>query len=377
MKILYWANGFWPLIGGMETQALSLLNSLIQQGHQCVVLAQHANSNWPQHEIYNSMPVYRYRFDYAYANNNMQLIAEILFSIRKIITNFKPDVMHLNVGYGAHLATYKMLKKQLNIPSLVTIHDPAKLNNEPVENVYKHIFSLADQAICTSDSMLNELKQYNLYNEVKLTRIYNGLPVPNIEPVELFFYKPKILCWGRLVKSKGFDLVIKALHKLKKRNHELSLMIVGEGPERDNLIQLTCELELTSQVKFYGQVENSVLLDLINAATIVVVPSHLEPFGLVALEAMQLARAVIVSQERGLTEIVKHNVTGLVVEKNSVIAIVEAINYLLENPQLAMQFAQAARMDVLARFSIESMTAQYVQAYKNAIELKEQHAAKI
>lgn len=97
-----------------------------------------------------------------------------------------------------------------------------------------------------------------------------------------------VVAMGRLVRSKGFDDLIRAY---KKSGLSCGLSILGEGPERENLMALAAELKLTEQVEFLGFVTNP--YQIVKQAEIFVLCSHLEGFPNALLEAMALRRAVI------------------------------------------------------------------------------------
>jgi len=102
-------------------------------------------------------------------------------------------------------------------------------------------------------------------------------------------------------------------------------------------------------------------------------PSRYEPFGLVALEAMQLAKPIIASRVGGLPEIIRHQDTGFLVTRNNIEELTNAMAYLITHPDEAVAMGQRARADVLKRFSIEKMVDGYEQAYCDVIQLKKKN----
>ena len=93
-------------------------------------------------------------------------------------------------------------------------------------------------------------------------------------------------------------------------------------------------------------------------------PSIFEPFGLVALEAFMMQRPLIATSVGGLQKIIKHNVTGLLVEKNNPDAIVNAVKRLVDDEAFSLQLAKNAREDALANYSHDTMCEQDEQVYK-------------
>ena len=104
----------------------------------------------------------------------------------------------------------------------------------------------------------------------------------------------------------------------------------------------------------------------LNRATVVIVPSILESFGLVILESMQMGRPVIASRTQGIPEVVEEGVTGLLVLLEDSVALSEAMETLLEQPELAIKMGAEGRKRA-QKFSLEENLDQYEQLfYKTA-----------
>ena len=151
------------------------------------------------------------------------------------------------------------------------------------------------------------------------------------------------MCLGRLVAEKGFDLALTAFATIRDRFPGLHLIIAGDGSERERLQQQVIRLELANSVEFAGRVPPETAAHLIDQSTLVVIPSRLEGFGLVGLEAAWMARPVVATRVGGLPEVVVHEQTGLLVENENRHALAEAIALLLDNPEIATRLGRAAR----------------------------------
>src|SRR5262249_32736437 len=131
------------------------------------------------------------------------------------------------------------------------------------------------------------------------------------------------------------------------------------GPERENLTKQMNDLGLGNSVEFLGSISPEMVFHQMNKATLVVIPSRIEGFGLVALEAALMARPVVAMRVGGLSEVVVHEETGLLVEQDAVGGITKAILFLLGRPQTANMFGAAARRRAQEVFKFE----RYVDAY--------------
>jgi glycogen(starch) synthase len=195
--------------------------------------------------------------------------------------------------------------------------------------------------------------------------IHNGLAEPLLPPTPLSFAPPRLLCLGRLVDNKGFDLALAALSLLIVRFPEIRLTIAGDGPAREQLERLGLKSGVSHAVEFTGWVDPERVPALMNSASVVVVTSRLqEAFSLVALQAALMARPVVATRIGGLTEVVAHQRTGLLVQPESAEALAAAIELLLENPAAAQQMGHAGRSRALENFSWDRYTNAYDTLYR-------------
>ena len=140
--------------------------------------------------------------------------------------------------------------------------------------------------------------------------------------------------------------------------------------KRDKLKQQTVELGLSDCVEFVGGVPPEKVADLIAQSTLVLIPSRLEGFGLVALEAGAMARPVVATRVGGLPEVIVHEETGLLVNQESSPALADAIALLLDHTDVAMQMGQAVRRRVEEVFSWERCVDAYDTVYQKLAATK-------
>jgi glycogen(starch) synthase len=148
---------------------------------------------------------------------------------------------------------------------------------------------------------------------------------------------------GRLAPEKDFDIALRAFASIVKRFPQARLMIAGNGPLRADLERQAMALDRMEAVKFVGWVAPDKVPTLLNAATIVVLPSRREGLPLVALEAAFMARPVVATWVGGLPEVVVHQVTGLLVNNEGGVGLAEALLFLLEHVGTATRMGQAPR----------------------------------
>lgn len=175
---------------------------------------------------------------------------------------------------------------------------------------------------------------------------------------------PRLAVVGRLIPIKGHEDLLRALAALD--DAAVTLDVVGEGELRAPLEALTAELGLGGRVRFRGRVAPAG--PALEEAAVVVVPSHGEGFGLVALEAMERGRAVVATDVGGLPEIVVDGETGLVVPSRDPTALAGALRGLLADPARVVAMGAAGRRRALEEFAQERCTARIEALYRGALD---------
>ncbi len=153
----------------------------------------------------------------------------------------------------------------------------------------------------------------------------------------------------------GIDLLLRAFAQLRATagaSAALSLVIVGDGPQRAELESLSRALGIAADVRFIGAVPHAEVPQWLNRFDLYVAASRLdsESFGVAVLEASACGLPVVVSDVGGLPEVVVQGETGCVVAREDVAALAQAIQRLVAAPELRRRFGAAGRERVLARY---------------------------
>jgi glycogen(starch) synthase len=362
MKIIYWTPLFWPDIGGIEALAMKFLPAIRDQGYEIVAVASHGNFKLPEKTYYNDIPVYRYPILTALASNNLKQLIKVLQEISNLKQTFKPDLVHISFGVPS-IAYFHLKTMHIHpTPTIVSVYPDLSGSSVTPNTLLGEILMKADWITSDSKATLHKAIQRCPEISGKSSVIYNGIDIPKIAPAKLNFKEPHIVCLGRLVKQKGFDLAITAFVQVLKHFPNVCLTIAGDGPARHVLEQQANERGLKDRIHFPGRITHEEIPVLLNKATIVVIPSRdHDSSPAVVLEAAQMARPIVASQVGGIPELVLHQRTGLLVENRNITAFAEAISFLLENPVMAQQMGLAARKRALEVFSLE----RYINDYDN------------
>lgn len=172
---------------------------------------------------------------------------------------------------------------------------------------------------------------------------------------------PLVIFVGRFRYYKGLHILIEAMRKIPGK-----LLLVGSGPLEKKIHSQASQSHLDHKVFFLGELCDSHMIKYLQASDILLLPSHLrsEAFGIVQLEAMACEKPVISTElGTGTSYVNKHKITGLVIPPNDVDALVQAVNYLIENKKIREKYGKAGRQIIKKYFSSHTMIDKIVEVY--------------
>ncbi|MGV3711080.1 MAG: glycosyltransferase family 4 protein [Gemmatimonas sp.] len=358
MRILMWVSFYWPDIGGVETFTRQLAHALRKRGHEILVMAAHGRVSMPDESDDDGVRVHRFPFWEAIEKRDPVLMLQVQKRVNRIKQEFAPDIVHLNC-MDASIFFQLRAADVARAPTVVTLHwtPPEDLwgHNSIVGQTLRQaswIAAISEHQMPMIDQALPECRD-------RASLFLNGLYAPGEDPSPPPLDRQQILCVGRHVRDKGFDLAIDAFARIAGDFPRATLVVAGDGIEREALIAQAQALGLASRIQFPGFIPHDSVPSAIAQSVMVVMPSRFEPFGLVALEAAHMQRPIVVSNVGGLPEIVADGVTGLVVPDENPGAIAAAMARLLHEPATAAQLGVAGRTRALQHFSADRNTAMY------------------
>lgn len=208
-------------------------------------------------------------------------------------------------------------------------------------------------------------------NYVKKAYDDKAVYIPELQKITIapVFDKPKrertkILFVGRLVERKGVEYLIQAMQKVKNVN----LYIIGDGELRPRLKRLAkdiCDYNSTNRINFLGKVDEETLKIYYLESDIFVLPSiidrkgNTEGQGIVILEAIHAGTPVIATNVGGIPDMIKDHITGLLVPEKDSNSLYKALQFMIDNPDTAKQYAKAAYEDVQERFNWDAVMGQW------------------
>ncbi len=165
-------------------------------------------------------------------------------------------------------------------------------------------------------------------------------------------------------KVKNVPAVVKVF-ELLRRDHEVRLLLVGDGPEMSEVQGLVEQRELENDVVFLGQSDH--LEDILPVADVLLLPSRHESFGLVALEAMACAVVPVMTSIGGASEFINDGHNGFLRDPDDIEGMAEAIGTLLNHDNQRQNMAEDARRDATMDFGASCIMRQYLELYEKLI----------
>jgi glycosyltransferase involved in cell wall biosynthesis len=209
-------------------------------------------------------------------------------------------------------------------------------------------------------SNLIKVFHYGFDTQGFLKRMSESSPIKKPKDKKVIIYS------GRLVELKGVQHLIAALSKLKKDRNDWVCWIVGSGDHQAELEGQSKALSLDEDVFFFGK-RNDVP-SLLSKSDIFVLPSLLENQPLSVIEAQIAGLPVIVSDVGGLPEIVKHEVTGIIIPSGDEDVLYNNLNQLLDDEKLRKKLGSNAKQWAAQHWSLDKEVKNVVDVYKNAID---------
>ena len=314
--------------GGVETMSLRYHEAMIQSGVAVLSLG-HSDGVLAQ-----ALPAGQFEALNAVVNHD----PFAALALRGIARAFHPDLVltHGNRATGICL-----------LPFLGT----ADKTIQVVHNFrHKDQLDRARAAICVSASVRDSVKAghpglaaYDVVNFGPLTE----RPVKPAPPGV-----PLLGTLGRLHVNKGLDVMIRALAVLKDQGTAIRLKIAGDGPEKDNLQRLARSLGVDALVEFCGWVNPAA--DYLEGLDLFILPSRVEPFGLVVTEAMAAGVPVVATRIDGPREILLEGELGLLCDNEDPQALAAVIKASLADWPVTLKRARAAQHYAMTHFTLEA-----------------------
>ncbi|MDF1543970.1 MAG: glycosyltransferase family 4 protein [bacterium] len=287
----------------------------------------------------------------------------------KLAHRMNPDLIHVHYAGGFGLWA---IKAKLH-PTLVSVWG-SDVENAYVSRIKRHwlkrTLDYADRVTATSNYLAKAAADIAPEVSAKLSVIPFGVtrpakiaPLPPMPPLRICYLKAHEQVYGP-------DVLLKAISLAKENGVEIALTMAGQGALTESLKKLAGELKIREQVDFVGQVSLSEIYPLLNRHHLLVMPSRRESFGVAALESGICGRPVIASDVGGISEIVRHGKTGLLVAPDDPQELFKAIIELASNSELMATMGESGRTVVEKNYLWEQSVEKMANLYERLISVR-------
>lgn len=362
MKILIASDLHYPTINGVATFSRNLAKGLADRGHEVLVIAP-SQTGKPYKEVDGNHVIYRtvaVPFPF-YQNFRISLRPDR--AVKKIIDEFEPDVIHIQMLMGIGQAAMRCGNK-VGIPIVSTNHAmPENLLDNlkllaPVSRPINYILTeygrrFHSQSDCVTMPTQSAIEMFAaaskltiplkaVSNGIDLSHFTNDKPDPKIyETHHLPKNVPLITYIGRLDAEKHLSVLVKAFTQVLE-TAKAHLVIVGDGTDAANLHQQVKDAGIQNHVTFTGRVSDDDLVELHRVGTVFTMPSPAELQSIATLEAMASGQPIVAVDAGALRELCQDGVNGVLCEQDNDTQMAAGILSIITDPARRQQFSEAS-----------------------------------
>lgn len=287
----------------------------------------------------------------------------LFFNIYKICKKYDVDIIHSHHRFFDFISF--ILSKFIKIKTLTTVHSK-------VDRLQKFSYK-SDVLIAVSNSIKNHLIEKFLINKNKIVTINNFVIKDDSFIKEsreylinkyLFCPKDIILTFvGRFDREKGIDILLKAFTILQSMNNDLKLFLVGNGKEETFVTQYINKNNLKAKI-----INASLsVFEIYKISDIIILPSRVDPFPLVMLEAGLMKKPFIGSNVDGIGEFITHGVDGILVERENIKELSDSVLNMVNNIERTKKLGLNLYKKVINNYLAEGGIKQYQEVYENLL----------
>ena len=384
MNIAHMHWGFPPIIGGVETHLTILMPQSVKFGHK-VSLLTGSVAGAPDKSDYQGVSVTRIPImdlNWLYKRGLNGLEDEV----NEVFTNFldenKPDIVHVhNMCYFSkiHAKTIERLCKKREIPLVLTAHNVWD-DNLFLELMHKINWS---HVIAVSHFIKKEIIGVGI-DDQKITVVHHGVDQDKFKPgantADILKRFPKlkgkrvVFHPARIGLAKGCDISIKAMSIVKQAIPNVVLVLAGSKNIIDWGDKQQKDIAYMVNLIKHFKMKKNVLIDmftldevkeLYELSEVCLYPSSAsEPFGLTMLEAMAMAKPMIVTNAGGMPEIINDGINGFVIPVRDFEVLAAKICQMLEDKKLNKRFGYTGRRIIETQYTKENVTKETIGIYE-------------
>ena len=298
-----------------------------------------------------------------------------IVALSRLMKKEKIKILHTHGYFGS---TFGRLAAILGrVPVIIAhVHSTYYGYNKRNILIERFLSFFTDKIVCVSVAVQKFILEVEGINEKKTLVIYNGIEEPNTYETELNVNRKSfdisdsdivVITVASLTPHKGHGVLIDAMHVLTQKYQNLKLLIVGDGPLRNDLAEYVKGLELTRNVVFTGLRKD--IYWLLRLSDIFVLPSlEREGLGMAIIEAMACGLPVIGTRLGGIPEVIEEKANGLLCTPGNPEELAAAIEKLINDNKVRVEMGQVGRKIYEEKFTVVKMVENIESLYNELIK---------
>ena len=384
MKIGFFTDDYLPVTHGVQISVSTFKKVLERMGHQVFIYAPYT----PGYKDKTSN-VFRFHSIKVIKKPEMRLAVPFLPKQKRgNILNFKLDVVHAHTPFTMGLLA-KVIAKHQKIPLVYTHHthypEYAKiyLKEKVITPLLARFLStryanLADTIIAPSYKIKKLLREYGVKKKKPIHILSTGIDLKlfkkskknrlSLRKKLKISPKAKVLIFvGRMGKEKNVTFLLKSIKEVSKKEKDVILLMVGDGPFLANLQKMAEKMKLEDNILFTKNIPHLKIPAYYQAADIFVFSSLTETQGIVILEAIACGLPVVALEDSAFKGIAVNNKNSFLIKKALPTLFAKKVIELINNPSLCQQFSKASQK-IVDNFSEEKQAERLITIYKELIK---------
>jgi glycosyltransferase involved in cell wall biosynthesis len=366
-RILILTTAYLPKVGGSELAIKNITDRLSEFDFD--LITSRFSPDVPAYEKVGNVNVYRVgnslsRFSFLLPKNFLPIA--VFLKARELISKYGSyDFIHAYQASQAAGGGWLLKWFYPGIPFLVTVQEGKVLVNQSwLTKFFRYmIFKKADKATAISNYLAKYIVSQN--KNLPVTIIPNGVNLQEfgVGGQELRENRT-VITVSRLVEKNGVKDLIDAMAIVAEKIDDAKLWIIGDGPQKEELINKSKSLNLKNNVEFLGEIPNERLSKYLTKATVFVRPSLSEGLGTAFLEAMACGTAIIGTPVGGIPDFLRDGETGLFCESKNPQSIADKIIKIIENEELRQKLVKNSRELVEEKYNWNNIAEEFKRIYE-------------
>jgi L-malate glycosyltransferase len=372
---------FHPWVGGTERQAQKLAKTLKEKNVDVEIVTGWWFRGTSQRDVIDGIPIFRNQTLWEmFGIRGLRRFGGYLYMISLFWNLWRRradyDILHVHgLNYHSAVAVLaarwfhrKTVVKLANSGPASDIHKMRIGQQLPLSRFLLPVALQSDRFVATNRTIVQELISVGVPAD-RIIQLPNGVETDSV-PVKVNYvlHDPvRLIFVGRLHEQKGLEILLTAFQRLVGLYPDLNLrlQLLGDGPLRRNLTDLSQQLGIAAQVDFVGMTGQ--VFDYLQQADVFILPSRAEGHSNALLEAMACGLPVVVSNIPANVDVIENKQNGLIFNPGDPDSLVDAVESLLQQLGLRERLGRAARQTIGSRYSLGFIADRYISLYRDVL----------